>query len=194
MEQIKIQFNLNGNDVSVTADPTTRLVDFLREDMGMTSVKEGCGEGECGACTIIYNGKAVTSCLMLAGQADGSTIVTLEGVSENGQLNYIQQAFVDAGAVQCGYCTPGMVLSAKALLDKKPDATDEEIRRAMSGNLCRCTGYSKIIKAVEVVSASALFVPSHAATRLSAAILAASVSSKPMVLTRRKSYICCASA
>ena len=150
MEQIKIQFNLNGNDVSVTADPNKRLVDFLREDMGMTSVKEGCGEGECGACTIIYNGKAVTSCLMLAGQADGSTIVTLEGVSENGQLNYIQQAFVDAGAVQCGYCTPGMVLSAKALLDKKPDASDEEIRRAMSGNLCRCTGYSKIIKAVEM--------------------------------------------
>lgn len=150
MEQIKIQFNLNGNDVSVTADPNKRLVDFLREDMGMTSVKEGCGEGECGACTIIYNGKAVTSCLMMAGQADGSTIVTLEGVSENGQLNYIQQAFVDAGAVQCGYCTPGMVLSAKALLDKKPDATDEEIRRAMSGNLCRCTGYSKIIKAVEM--------------------------------------------
>lgn len=150
MEQIKIQFNLNGNDVSVTADPNKRLVDFLREDMGMTSVKEGCGEGECGACTIIYNGKAVTSCLMLAGQADGCTIVTLEGVSENGQLNYIQQAFVDAGAVQCGYCTPGMVLSAKALLDKKPDATDEEIRRAMSGNLCRCTGYSKIIKAVEM--------------------------------------------
>lgn len=150
MEQIKIQFNLNGNDVSVTADPNKRLVDFLREDMGMTSVKEGCGEGECGACTIIYNGKAVTSCLMLAGQADGSTIVTLEGVSENGQLNYIQQAFVDAGAVQCGYCTPGMVLSAKALLDKKPDATDEEIRRAMSGNPCRCTGYSKIIKAVEM--------------------------------------------
>ena len=150
MEQIKIQFNLNGNDVSVTAYPNKRLVDFLREDMGMTSVKEGCGEGECGACTIIYNGKAVTSCLMLAGQADGSTIVTLEGVSENGQLNYSQQAFVDAGAVQCGYCTPGMVLSAKALLDKKPDATDEEIRRAMSGNLCRCTGYSKIIKAVEM--------------------------------------------
>ena len=150
MDQIKIQFNLNGNDVSVTADPNKRLVDFLREDMGMTSIKEGCGEGECGACTIIYNGKAVTSCLMLAGQADGSTIVTLEGVSENGQLNYIQQAFVDAGAVQCGYCTPGMVLSAKALLDKKPDATDEEIRRAMSGNLCRCTGYSKIIKAVEM--------------------------------------------
>jgi hypothetical protein len=149
MEQITIHFNLNGKDVAVSADPNKRLVDFLREDMGMTSVKEGCGEGECGACTIIYNGKAVTSCLMLAGQVDGATVVTLEGVSENGELNYIQQAFVDAGAVQCGYCTPGMVLSAKALLDKKPDATNEEIKRAMSGNLCRCTGYAKIIEAVE---------------------------------------------
>lgn len=149
MEQITINFNLNGKDVSVTADSNKRLVDFLREDMGMTSVKEGCGEGECGACTIIYNGKAVTSCLMLAGQVDGATVITLEGVSENGELSYIQQAFVDAGAVQCGYCTPGMVLSAKALLDKKPDATNEEIKRAMSGNLCRCTGYAKIIEAVE---------------------------------------------
>ncbi len=149
MEHITIQLNLNGTDRSVTADPNKRLVDFLREDMGMTSVKEGCGEGECGACTIIYNGKAVTSCLMLAGQADGATIVTLEGVSKDGELDYIQKAFVEAGAVQCGYCTPGMVLSAKALLDKKPNATNEEISRAMSGNLCRCTGYSKIIKAVE---------------------------------------------
>ena len=149
MEQITIHFNLNGKDVTVSADPNKRLVDFLREDMGMTSVKEGCGEGECGACTIIYNGKAVPSCLMLAGQVDGAAVVTLEGVSENGELNYIQQAFVDAGAVQCGYCTPGMVLSAKALLDKKPDATNEEIKRAMSGNLCRCTGYAKIIEAVE---------------------------------------------
>lgn len=150
MEKITIHFQLNGKTVSPSAAPNKRMVDFLREDMGMLSVKEGCSEGECGACTIIYNGNAVTSCLMLAGQADGATIVTLEGVSENGQLNYIQKAFVDAGAVQCGYCTPGMVLSAKALLDKKPNATDEEIRRAMSGNLCRCTGYSKIVRAVEM--------------------------------------------
>lgn len=150
MERITIGFKLNGTDVSVTADPNKRLVDFLREDMAMTSVKEGCGEGECGACTIIFNGKAVTSCLMLAGQADGATIITLEGVSKDGELNYIQKAFVDAGAVQCGYCTPGMVLSAKALLDKKPNATNEEIQRAMSGNLCRCTGYTKIVKAVEM--------------------------------------------
>lgn len=150
MEQIKISFNLNGQDVSVLADPNKRLVDFLREDMGMLSVKEGCGEGECGACTIIYNGDAITSCLMLAGQVNGAKVVTLEGVSENGELNYIQQAFVDAGAVQCGFCTPGMVLSAKALLDKNPNPTQEEIRRAISGNLCRCTGYSKIVKAVEM--------------------------------------------
>ena len=150
MEQIKISFNLNGQDVSVLADPNKRLVDFLREDMGMLSVKGGCGEGECGACTIIYNGDAITSCLMLAGQVNGAKVVTLEGVSENGELNYIQQAFVDAGAVQCGFCTPGMVLSAKALLDKNPNPTHEEIRRAISGNLCRCTGYSKIVKAVEM--------------------------------------------
>lgn len=150
MEQIKISFNLNGQDVSVLADPNKRLVDFLREDMGMLSVKEGCGEGECGACTIIYNGDAITSCLMLAGQVNGAKVVTLEGVSENGELNYIQQAFVDASAVQCGFCTPGMVLSAKALLDKNPNPTHEEIRRAISGNLCRCTGYSKIVKAVEM--------------------------------------------
>ena len=150
MEQIKISFNLNGQAVSVLADPNKRLVDFLREDMGMLSVKEGCGEGECGACTIIYNGDAITSCLMLAGQVNGAKVVTLEGVSENGALNYIQQAFVDAGAVQCGFCTPGMVLSAKALLDKNPNPTHEEIRRAISGNLCRCTGYSKLVKAVEM--------------------------------------------
>ena len=149
MEQIKIQFNLNGNDVSVTADPNKRLVDFLREDMGMTSVKEGCGEGECGACTIIYNGKAVTSCLMLAGQADGSTIVTLEGVSENGQLNYIQQAFVDAGAVQCGYCTPGQICSALGLASEGRARSRAEIREGMSGNLCRCGAYGNILDAVE---------------------------------------------
>ena len=151
MEQITIRFNLNGRDVSVQADPNKRLVDFLREDMGMLSVKEGCGEGECGACTVIYNGEAVTSCLMLAGQVEGGSVITLEGVGkENGELDEIQQAFVEAGAVQCGYCTPGMSLSAKALLDRNPKATHEEIRRAMSGNLCRCTGYSKIIQAVEM--------------------------------------------
>ncbi len=149
MEPITINFNLNGADVSVSAAPNKRMVDFLRDDLGLTSVKEGCGEGECGACTIIYNGEAVTSCLMMAGQADGSTIITMEGLAKNGELDMVQKAFVDVGAVQCGYCLPGMVLSAKALLDKKPNASNDEIKRAMSGNLCRCTGYSKIIEAVE---------------------------------------------
>ncbi|MCP1101849.1 aerobic-type carbon monoxide dehydrogenase small subunit (CoxS/CutS family) [Aequitasia blattaphilus] len=149
MEKITINFNLNGKDVVVLTEPNKRLVDFLREDMDLTSVKEGCGEGECGACTIIFNGEAVTSCLMLVGQAEGSQIVTLEGVSENGKPNYIQKAFMDVGAVQCGYCTPGMILAAKALLDKNPKAGDEEIKQAMSGNLCRCTGYAKIFQAVK---------------------------------------------
>jgi carbon-monoxide dehydrogenase small subunit len=150
MEKITITFNLNGSEVTAQTSPNKRLVDFLREDMGMLSVKEGCGEGECGACTVIYNGNAVTSCLMLAGQVNGGSVITLEGVSRNGELNYIQKAFAEAGAVQCGYCTPGMILAAKALLDKNPNATNDEIKRAMSGNLCRCTGYAKILKAVEM--------------------------------------------
>lgn len=119
MEKITITFNLNGSEVTAQTSPNKRLVDFLREDMGMLSVKEGCGEGECGACTVIYNGNAVTSCLMLAGQVNGGSVITLEGVSKNGELNYIQKAFAEAGAVQCGYCTPGMILAAKALLDKR---------------------------------------------------------------------------
>lgn len=150
MEKITITFNLNGSEVTAQTFPNKRLVDFLREDMGMLSVKEGCGEGECGACTVIYNGNAVTSCLMLAGQVNGGSVITLEGVSRDGELNYIQKAFAEAGAVQCGYCTPGMILAAKALLDKNPHATNDEIKRAMSGNLCRCTGYAKILKAVEM--------------------------------------------
>lgn len=150
MEKITITFNLNGSEVTAQTSPNKHLVDFLREDMGMLSVKEGCGEGECGACTVIYNGNAVTSCLMLAGQVNGGSVITLEGVSRNGELNYIQKAFAEAGAVQCGYCTPGMILAAKALLDKNPNATNDEIKRAMSGNLCRCTGYAKILKAVEM--------------------------------------------
>ena len=154
MEQITIRFNLNGRDVSVQADPNKRLVDFLREDMGMLSVKEGCGEGECGACTVIYNGEAVTSCLMLAGQVEGGSVITLEGVGkENGELDEIQQAFVEAGAVQCGYCTPGMVLTTIALLKVNPSPTEDEIRVALSGNLCRCTGYEKIVEAVKLSAA-----------------------------------------
>ena len=153
MEQITIRFNLNGRDVSVQADPNKRLVDFLREDMGMLSVKEGCGEGECGACTVIYNGEPVTSCCILAGQADGADIITLEGVSKDGQPDVVQQAFMDAGAVQCGFCIPGMILTAEAFLKKNPNPTRDEVKLAISGNLCRCTGYAKINDAVLLAAA-----------------------------------------
>ena len=129
--------------------PNKRLVDFLREDLNLTSVKEGCGEGECGACTVIFNGEPVTTCCMLAGQADGAEIITLEGLAKDGKLDAVQQSFMEVGAVQCGFCTPGMILTAKALLMKNPHPTREEIKVAMSGNLCRCTGYAKIQTAVE---------------------------------------------
>ena len=151
MQQITIHVTVNDEAYTRTVPVNMTLLQFLREELHLTGTKEGCDEGECGACTVIYTGEAVTSCLMLAGQVEGGSVITLEGVGkENGELDEIQQAFVEAGAVQCGYCTPGMILSAKALLDRNPKATHEEIRRAMSGNLCRCTGYSKIIQAVEM--------------------------------------------
>lgn len=150
MEKIKISFRLNYEDVTVEVEPNKRLVDMLREDLDCTSVKEGCSEGECGACTVIRNGEAVTSCTMLAGQVAGDEVITLEGLSKDGELDTLQKTFLAAGAVQCGYCTPGMILSAKALLMKNPHPSREEIKRALSGNLCRCTGYAKIIQAVEM--------------------------------------------
>lgn len=148
MNKITVSCTVNGEAVAREIFPNQRLLDFLREELGLTSVKEGCGEGECGACTVIFNGEPVTTCCMLAGQAEGADIVTLEGLSKNGELDKIQKAFIEVGAVQCGFCTPGMVLTAKALLDKKPHPTMDEIRLAMSGNLCRCTGYAKIHQAV----------------------------------------------
>ncbi len=148
MNKILVSCTVNGEAVSREVYPNQRLLDFLREELGLTSVKEGCGEGECGACTVIFNGETVTSCCMLAGQAEGAEIVTLEGLSKNGELDKVQKAFIEVGAVQCGFCTPGMVLSAKALLDKNPHPTMDEIKLAMSGNLCRCTGYAKIHQAV----------------------------------------------
>jgi len=149
MNKILISINLNGEDRFIEIYPNRRVVDLLREDFKLTSVKEGCSEGECGACTVIFNGDAVTTCCMLAGQADQSTIITLEGLSKNGELDVLQQCFLDEGAVQCGYCTPGMILTAKALLMKNPCPTEDEIKVAMSGNLCRCTGYEKIHEAVK---------------------------------------------
>ncbi len=153
MNKIKITCTVNGEAVCREVYPNQRLLDFLREELGLTSVKEGCGEGECGACTVIFNGEPVTSCCMLAGQAEGADIVTLEGLSKNGEMDKIQKAFIEVGAVQCGFCTPGMVLTAKALLDKNPHPTMDEIKLAMSGNLCRCTGYAKIHQAVAKAAA-----------------------------------------
>jgi carbon-monoxide dehydrogenase small subunit len=127
-------------------------VDFLREDLGLTGTKKGCEEGECGACTIILDGKTVLSCLVPAVKAHGAEILTVEGMAEGNKLHPIQQAFWEEGAVQCGYCTPGMLLSAKALLDENPAPGVEEVKEAISGNLCRCTGYSKIVRAIQVAS------------------------------------------
>jgi len=149
MKSITISLKINGQEIMTQVRPNKRLVDFLREDLKLTSVKEGCGEGECGACTVIFNGEPVTTCCMLAGQADGAEIITLEGLAKDGKLDAVQQSFMDVGAVQCGFCTPGMILTAKALLMKNPHPTREEIKVAMSGNLCRCTGYAKIQTAVE---------------------------------------------
>ena len=145
---IKVSINVNGINYTKNIDSTTRLIDFIREDLKLKGTKEGCGEGECGACTVIVNGKAINSCLMLSSSADGKNVITIEGVSDKDKLHPIQEAFMEVGAVQCGYCTPGMILSAKALLDEKPNADEEEIKEALSGNLCRCTGYKKIIQAV----------------------------------------------
>ena len=145
---IKVSINVNGVNYDKDIDPSLRLIDFLREELKLKGTKEGCGEGECGACTVIVEGKTINSCLMLASSVDGKNVITIEGVSDNNKLHPIQEAFMEVGAVQCGYCTPGMILSAKALLDKNPNANEEEIKSSLSGNLCRCTGYKKIIQAV----------------------------------------------
>jgi carbon-monoxide dehydrogenase small subunit len=136
----------------VEVRPTARLLDVLRDQLGLTGTKEGCAEGECGACTVIVDGKAVDSCVMLAVQARGKDILTVEGLAEDGELDLLQQKFVEHGAVQCGYCTPGMLMSAKALLMADPRPSEQDIRTALAGNLCRCTGYTTIVAAVKAAS------------------------------------------
>ncbi|PNE18124.1 (2Fe-2S)-binding protein [Mesotoga sp. Brook.08.YT.4.2.5.1] len=145
---MKISFILNNEKHTQEVREDMRLLDFLRDEMGLTGTKEGCGEGECGACTVIIDGKAVNSCLVLVPEIDGSEVVTIEGLSRSGELDPIQQTFIDEGAVQCGFCTPGMIMSAKALLDRNSAPSDEDIMEAIEGNLCRCTGYYKIIQAI----------------------------------------------
>ena len=149
MRSVQVKFNINGKERNVTSYPNRTLLEVLRDDLGLTGVKDGCGgEGECGACTVIMDGNPVNSCLVFIGQAHGHTIETIEGLYRNSELHPLQKAFIENGAVQCGYCTPGAIMSAKALIDRNPDPKDQEIREALSGNLCRCTGYVKMVEAV----------------------------------------------
>jgi len=141
-------FTVNGHALSVDSLPMTRLIDVLREQLRLTGTKEGCGEGECGACTVLIDGVPVNSCLIPVVQVDGCKVTTVEGIADDDRLDPIQRAFIDEGAAQCGICTPGFIVTARALLDNKPQPTRREIREALSGNLCRCTGYQKIVDAV----------------------------------------------
>ena len=149
---LKIRLVVNGRRHTTKIDPATSLLDFLRDTLGYKGVKICCNTGECGACTILLNGKPVNSCVVLAADAAGAQIVTVEGLAEGDRLHPVQQAFIDTGAVQCGYCTPGFIMSVKALLDRSKNPTPEEIEEAVSGNICRCTGYAKIVEAIEIAA------------------------------------------
>jgi carbon-monoxide dehydrogenase small subunit len=143
-----IKFKLNGEDQEAYVQDNITMVDFLRMEMHLTGTKRGCEEGECGSCTIMLDGKPIDSCMMLAVEANGHEVVTIEGIMRDGQLHPVQKEFIDKWALQCGFCTPGMVMSAVALLDENPNPTEYEIRDAIAGNLCRCTGYAKIVEAI----------------------------------------------
>lgn len=144
-----IELTINGKCYQIEVEPEERLLDVLRNRLGLIGAKEGCSTGDCGACTVLMNGQAVTSCMILAVAVDGADITTIEGLEKDGEIHPLQKAFIEEGAVQCGYCTPGMILSALALLKENPEPSDDEIRRALAGNLCRCTGYTRIIAAVK---------------------------------------------
>lgn len=148
-EMIEIRAVVNGATVHARVAPHERLLDFLRRQLGLTGTKEGCGVGECGACTVLVDGESVNSCLVLAASIDGREVLTVEGLEQDGSLHPIQQAFLKHQALQCGFCTPGLVMSTKALLDRNPHPDRETIKEAISGNLCRCTGYQQVIEAIE---------------------------------------------
>ncbi len=152
--KLPVLLSVNRERYELVLNPKKTLLEVLRNDLGLTGTKEGCGEGACGACTVLLDGKAVNSCLVLAVEANGKDILTIEGLGSENDLHPLQRAFVEHWAIQCGFCTPGMILSAKALLDRNPYPNEDEIRRAISGNLCRCTGYSKIVKAIVAASSS----------------------------------------
>jgi carbon-monoxide dehydrogenase small subunit len=149
---MKIRLTVNGRAVECETDAETRLLDLIRGPLGLTGTKEGCGEGECGACTVLLDGRPVNSCLIPAPVADGKSVLTIEGIAEGDRLHPIQAAFVETGGVQCGFCTPGFIMSAYALLRDNPSPTDEEIRSAIEGNLCRCTGYERIVDAIRLAA------------------------------------------
>ena len=148
-----LSFTLNGDPIEVVCKDNMTLLDLLRDKLGLTGTKKGCEQGECGACTVMLDGKPVNSCCTLAVECEGRDVVTVEGIAKNGQLHPIQKQFIEKWSLQCGYCTPGMIMSAKALLDVNPHPTELEIREAIEGNLCRCTGYAKIVEAIQAAAA-----------------------------------------
>jgi carbon-monoxide dehydrogenase small subunit len=152
MHSKHIQFMINGESVGIEVKPWRTLLEMIREDLNLTGTKEGCGHGECGSCTVIMGGKTVNSCLVPALEADGQEILTIEGLCNGDTLHPIQEAFVERSGMQCGFCTPGMIISAKALLDRNPDPSEKEIRDAMAGNFCRCTGYTKIVESIDAAA------------------------------------------
>lgn len=147
-----IEFELNGEMIRTECEPTVRLLDLLREELGLTGTKEGCGEGECGACSVLVNGRLMNSCITAVGSVQGAKVVTLEGLRDTSQYLLLEKTFAKAGAVQCGFCTPGMIMASVALLNEIPKPTEEDIREGISGNLCRCTGYNMIVDAVKMAS------------------------------------------
>ena len=152
MNKLIIELTINGEKIKVETTTSTRLLDLIRDDLHLIGTKEGCGKGECGACTVIMNGELIASCLVLAPQADGAVITTIEGIGEGENLDPIQEAFIETGAVQCGFCTPGMILAAKKLIEENTHPSEGEIKRGISGNLCRCTGYQKIFDAIKLAA------------------------------------------
>ena len=152
MAKIPVSFTVNGEPQEILVQPWQTLLDALRDELRLTGTKEGCGNGNCGACTVLLNGRAVDSCCMLAAEAQGQEVLTVEGLARNGVLDPLQEAFIAHDALQCGFCTPGLLMSARAFLDQTPHPTEQEIRLAIAGNLCRCTGYDKIVRAIQAVS------------------------------------------